>query len=157
MRLNLSIPISLSGLAMAMVAIGGYHYFIDALFPLTATELFWATYVAIGFNLYGYWFRFRSLVQPSAYRQRYRDVKKEASWTWTKLQENRHLPVKYGRRAVREAPFAVALIVAWAIGFAVQHLFNTLAGYIPYAVVLLMFLVSEYRDVTNTSAERDSA
>lgn len=151
--LNLRIPISLTGLAVAAVAIGGHHHFVEPLFPATGMDLFWIVYAVSGFNLYGYFFRFRSLVQPLAYRERYRDVKKVASWTWTKLKENRHLPAKYGRKAVRESPFEVTLLVAWAIGFAVQQLFNTLTGYIPYAAVLLMFLVSEYRDIKNTSQE----
>lgn len=154
--LNLRIPISLTGLAVAAVAIGGYHHFVEPLFPATGMDLFWIVYIASGFNLYGYFFQFRSLVQPSTYRQRYRDTREMASWTWTKLKQNRHLPAKYGRKVVRESPFAVALLVAWAIGFAVQQLFNTLTGFIPYAAVLLMFLVSVYRDITNTSERGDN-
>lgn len=153
MRLNLRIPISLTGLAVAAVAIGGYHHFVEPLFPATGMDLFWIVYAVSGFNLYGYFFRFRSLVQPSTYRERYRDAREMASWTWTKLKQNRHLPAKYGRKAVREEPFSVAFLTAWAFGFAVQQVFNTLTGFVLYAAVLLAFLVNEYRDFTNTSEE----
>lgn len=107
--LNLRIPISITGLAVAAVTIGAYHHFVEPLFPATGMDLFWIVYVASGFNLYGYFFWFRSLVQPSAYRQRYHDLKEMASWTWTKLQENRHLPAKYGRQAIKDDPLLVAM------------------------------------------------
>jgi hypothetical protein len=137
---------------VAAVAIGAYHVFVEALFPATVEELFWILHAAAGFNMYGYYFRFTSLVRPSVYRQRYRQLREVAGWTrskatqiWGRVQANRHLPVKYGRKALREEPLGFAWIIAAVLAPIARPVAGPVA-YLPWVIVGLLVVYEIWQD-----------